>query len=273
MRPVLQIDDMLRFRAAKVRRRQGLSLPELVISLLLLGMLAAGTASLSQVGRLATEQSRQWDAQAQTGRVAVQRIRQSVKGAFGSNAFPAVVVFPTLHSGGYVPDTLVVWKPIGSSTPQSPQGLPMTDELLFYFPDPTDPQRLIESRVTDFPMPAPALTDTSGWTSLLTSAKTDDSSTDWIELSRDLRIANVAPSTNRAVVHFHISYAPADAEFANYTANATAWEDLPWPLGLVSAELGSRRAICNIELQMKLPGAAQHFFVTSAAAATFSVEP
>ena len=268
----VSLDDHSKNHGPRLPRRRGLSLTELMISLVLLAMLVGGAASLTQAGRMATEQSRRWDAQTQTSRVALRRICDSVASAFGSNEFPAVVVFPTLHTGSYVPDTLVVWQPLNGATPQNPQGLPTTDELVFYFPDPADPRRLIESRLNYSSLLAPPLSDTVGWTSLVGDAKTE-ATADWVEINRHLRTAQVATGVTRAVVHFHMTYAPTDAEFSDYSAALVAWDELAWPLGRVSAEAGYRVAVCQIELQVALPGAVTAFYVNSSATASFAVQP
>ena len=62
-------------RAPHPSRRRGVTLAELMIGMMLMIMIAAGTAALSRAARLAGDESSRLETEAQTGRVVLERIR------------------------------------------------------------------------------------------------------------------------------------------------------------------------------------------------------
>ena len=260
--------------------RRGMTLPELAISLSILLMVGAATASLSKAGRLAMEQAELMDLQARTSRMALQQIRSNVERSHGNTDFPAAVVFTTSVGGQTFPDTLVLWRPVNGVVPVNPQGLPFTDELLFYFADPNASRRLIESRVLQFPSIAPPLSDSVGWDSLIQSAKTYDEYgqyVDWTELSDGLRtvvFTDQGQTKTMPAMRFEMTYTPSSQELLDHQANLVSWENLAWPLGRVSQNHGARVATCNVELQLRVSDIdSRPLLVTGSAEVVFQVSP
>ncbi|MCA9177207.1 MAG: hypothetical protein KDB14_22110 [Planctomycetales bacterium] len=247
----------------------------MLIAMALLAMVAGGAAALSRAGNLASQQSQRWDREGRVSRVAIQRIRESISRANGSNQFPGVVVMPTTHGSKSFPDRLVVWRCINDAAPRDPQ-VPYTDELLFYLADPLAPHRLIESRIVALVQPAPPLYDSSAWGTLLQSAATPNASAEWVELNDALRV--VATNIGGQPVHlpalrFHPYYAPSDVEFDDYASNLVPWTELAWPLGRASTASGCRMANIDIELQLGGPLMPTPVVAVGAASATFQVTP
>jgi hypothetical protein len=193
----------------------------------------------------------------QHGRVALERIQQSVRTATAAESFAGCAVIETAIDSYRVAETLVVWHPSGA--PANPAGPPLARELVIYGPNPSDARQLVEitpsaSDARAMPLPTD---DYATWAAFIDGLTKSSSSTKTV-LTDLLRVASVTANTGgsgpvtafRGAVQFECRAAPSTASWSAYRAGTVAWSDLPWPQGLYGPRTGVRQVSVDIELQL-----------------------
>lgn len=238
-------------RRAKARwrkSRRGLSLTELLASVLILSLIAASLAGVATAVRSSNSYCTGQTQAAQHARVTLARLESNLAGATANESFPGCRVFTTTVSGSTFPDALVIWKPL--TTALAPTGLPRVNELLLYTWNPSTANELIEIRDTANTAAAPAWTATSSWNTLVANLKSSNTATRTVLTTRLQTAKPAANAGARGAVRFLILAAPTDAQWTNYRAGTIAWDDLDWPLDRYGQSYGSRIVACQIELLM-----------------------
>lgn len=221
-----------------------MTLTEVLISIMLLVMVAAGAASLSMGVNQADEHSRGVTEVAQQARILIDRLERTIREATASEQFPGLLVFADSADGYAFPDTLVVWRP--DAAPLNPDQ-PHVSELRFFFPDPADGSRLLEVRLDSDAALAPPVSDDAAWQNLLARARQEPETV--VELSHTMRSAQIG-GVDRGAVRFDVVYAPPDDQWADYQASTLDWSDLWWPLDLAGSRQGLRQSWCRFEVQL-----------------------
>jgi hypothetical protein len=107
---------------------------------------------------------------------------------------------------------------------------------------------------------APALNQTSDWETLVERLKTSVTAQK-IVLTDRLRSVPLSgsfdsvtgPADLRGALRFRVLMEPDAAEWAEYRNNNLAWDALNWPLHSYRSASGTRRVVCQTELQI-VPG-------------------
>ncbi len=234
------------------RNRRGLTLPELLIASAVTAIIGLTLASIAYAVNVGNKHVTGRALATQHARVTLERIRRTINAGYGNEQFPACVVFADSVGTYDFPDILVVWQP--TTTPATPAGLPLVSELVVYAPHPTDPAVLLECTQRTNTVSAPALSNTTAWFTLLDDFLTNNSASR-VELTDLLRTEAIRSSptsaaTNRAAVRFHITMTPSEAEWTQYRAGTRTWNNVTWPLDFRGANVGVRRVVCQLELQL-----------------------
>lgn len=235
-------------RRLKKQDRRGLSLPELLASLLILGLIAASLGGVASAVRTSNAYCSGHTQAAQHARVTLSRLERNIGLATANENFPGCRVFTTTVSGATFPDTLVVWKPL--TTAVAPSGLPRVNELLLYTFNPSTPGQLLEIRDLTNTATVPAATATSSWNTLVSSLLSSNTATRSVLTTRLRTAKPTAVANSRGAIRFLMLAAPTDAQWAAYRVGTTAWDDLDWPLDRYGSTTGSRMVALQIEMQM-----------------------
>jgi prepilin-type N-terminal cleavage/methylation domain-containing protein len=240
-------------RNATRRRRRGLTLIELMISIavttVLLGAIAGMASTVNQAARFNTGQN---DA-VQHARVTLDRIERLVGEAYALETYPGVVVVDETVGSYRYPDTLVIWHPNG--TPANLAGPPLVKELVIICPNPANSGELIEVRATADTRTVQlndAALNTSSGRSFINGIKTATSSTK-TQLTPLLSSAATSTSNNatkRGSVRFECELHPTAAEMTSFRNSSTTWDALNWPQNLTSSTFGLRQVWVRSELQL-----------------------
>ena len=228
------------------RLRQGLSLPELLASVLILGLIAASLGGVATAVRSSNSYCSGYTQAAQHARVTLARLERNISLATANESFPGCRVFSTTAGGSTFPDAVVVWKPL--TTAVAPTGLPRVNELLLYTFNPSAPNELLEIRDASNTATAPAWTATSSWNTLLSNLLTSNTATRTVLTTRVHTAKPTAATSTRGAVRFLMLAGPTDAQWASYRAGATAWDDLDWPQDRYGGSYGTRMVSLQIEL-------------------------
>jgi hypothetical protein len=129
--------------------------------------------------------------------------------------------------------------------------------LVFFTPDPSHPNKLLEIRETTNSAQVPAVTEVSSWRTLVSQLATSQSATKVILTDR-LRTApitgdysdSLTPSDLRGCVRFRRLMAPSDQEWAQYRGGTRTWQNLNWPLDSYRSTSGTRAVACQVEVQI-----------------------
>jgi len=193
----------------------------------------------------------------QHGRVALERMANTVRTATASEDFPGCAVLEVLIDGSRVADTLVVWHPTGA--PVNASGPPLARELVIYAPDASDPRQLLEITPASSdtrPMPSPN-TEYVTWVSFIEGIKKSSSSTRTVltDLLRVSALSNIVSGSGntsrlRGAAHFECRPTPSAADWAAYRGGSVAWANLSWPQGLYGSKKGVRHVAVTMELQL-----------------------
>ncbi len=219
-------------------------------------MMAAAMGALAQTVKIASTYSQGVATTTQHARVSLGRIQQNVSGATANQNFPGAVVFYDTVGGQSLPDTLVVWNPIGTAA--NPTGLPLYCELIVYCPNPAAPNQLLEVTSPNDTRTVPAITDTTDWATNLAAMKTSTSSTQKLltDLMRSSSPAPTAASSATSLagcVRFATVLHPTATDWTSYQAGTLAWTNMSWAQGICGSTTGLAQCWVRIELQM-LPG-------------------
>ncbi|WP_254511932.1 hypothetical protein [Anatilimnocola floriformis] len=227
-------------------QRHGLSLPELLASVLILGMIAASLGGVASAVRTANSYCSGYTQAAQHARVTLARLERNISLATANESFPGCRIFSTTVSGATFPDAVVVWKPL--TTAAAPTGLPRVNELLLYTYNPSTPSQLLEIRDTTNTAAAPAATATSAWNTLVSTLLTSNTATRTVITTRLYTAKPNAAAATRGAVRFLAIAGPTDAQWTSYRAGTMAWDDLDWPMDRYGGSYGSRMVSLQIEL-------------------------
>ena len=230
----------------KSAQRRGLSLPELLASVLILGMIAASLGGVSSAVRTANSYCSGYTQAAQHARVTLARLERNISLVTANESFPGCRVFTTTVSGSTFPDAVIIWKPL--TTAATPTELPKVNELLLYTFNPSAANELLEIRDSTNTASAPAWTATSSWNTLVSTLLTSNTATRTVLTTRLHTAKPNAASTTRAAVRFLTIAGPTDTQWTNYRAGTAAWEDLDWPMDRYGSSYGSRMIALQIEL-------------------------
>jgi hypothetical protein len=247
--------------ARPTRRRAGLTLTELLVATTIMIMIAGAMGTLTMTVHSTNNHCRGQALAAQHGRVALQRIEQAIAKSFANERFPGFIVLPERAGSFDLPDTLVVWIPVPPpAESQRHAAIPMIADLKIFAPDPTGPHRLLEITAPQESGAAPALNQTSEWKTLVDRLKTSGT-TQRVVLTDRLRSvplsgsidSEASPADLRGALRFRVLMKPDAAEWAEYRNNNRAWDALNWPLNSYRSTSGTRRVVCQTELQI-VPG-------------------
>ena len=254
-RPAAATNFKKRARRIQRGRRRGLTLAELLITSTVMALIAGGLAALSSTVQISNAHHYGRSLTLQHGRVALQRIQQTLNQAAANEQFPGFVRFAELVGGNSFPDTLVVWSP--ETAAAAPEGLPLISELVTFCPDPTEPHKLLEIRVPSDNRTVPPLSDTTAWATELAAIKAASDATR-VVLTDLLRLA--VPTDNsgatysaRPALRFEVSVRPSEQEWSEYEAGSRNWDDISWVQDIYGSQTGLRQSWCRIELQLR-PG-------------------
>jgi Tfp pilus assembly protein PilW len=235
-------------QATTIRARRGLSLTELLASMLILTLIAGSLGAVASAVRSSNAYCTGHSQAAQHARVTLTRLEANLAQATANENFPGCRVFSTTVSGSSFPDTLVVWKP--TATAAVPTGLPRVNELLLYTYNPSAPNELLEIRDLANTASVPAASATSSWNTLVSTLKSSNTATRTVLTDRLHTAKPTFTSSSRGAIRFLILAGPSDAQWTAYRAGTVAWDELDWPLDRYGSTSGSRMVSCQIELQV-----------------------
>jgi hypothetical protein len=229
--------------------RAGVTLLELLVAISIMVMVMGSLGAMAKAVNQGAAYGESYGTATQHARVSIERISASVRGATASDAFPGLLVIAQKVDGYDFPDTLVVWHPDGTAV--DPDGLPRMNELRIYCPDPDALNELLEITVPGDTRVVPLPTDRAAWLTEIANLKSSDTAartrlTDMVRVSA----VNALASTRRGAVRFNVRYRPTDQEMADYAAKTAAWQDLAWPQGIYTSNMGLRQAWLRMELQI-----------------------
>lgn len=229
--------------------RKGLTLPELIISIAIMVMIAGAMAVLSSGVQSVAEHTQGLDLASQHGRIAMGRIDNNLRKAFANESFPGYFVLSTTSGSYTFPDTLFIWRPDVAAA--NPTGLPLVRELVMYTPDATSPNNLLEITWPSSSATAPATSDTTSWSTLANNFRTANGPMRTV-LTNMLRSNPVTAnsSTIKGAIRFRVLMQPDAAEWAAYRAGTASWSSLDWPQDLRGSTTGTRIVSCQTELQL-----------------------
>lgn len=243
-------------RLAARQCRLGLTLTELLMATAVMSIIAG------IVGTLAVGVERGWEAgqsaadALQHGRVIRERIMQRINGAYCAEYYPGFAVAVSTVGTDRFPDTLVVWSPSG--TPANPNGPPKINECIFFCPNPSQPNELLEITAPSDTRTIPFDGTLSGatWLGNLATLKTATTSTR-VTLSKLLRVAqttNGDATTRRGCARFESVLGPTAATWSNYRAGTVTWTNVPFAQSIRGTQCGLRQARLRFEIQLMPEG-------------------
>jgi len=232
--------------------RRGLTVVELLFAVLIMAIVAASLQAMIGSVEIANDYSQGYGTATQHARVAFNRIEAAVHSAYAKSIYPGVWVTQDTDGQWTYPNTLIVWQPSG--TPANPAGPPLVQELVIFCPDPNQPNDLVQLTVPGNMTSVPT-TSLSALTALINSLKTSSTASK-IVLTNLLNVVSVSGSSGvaaRPAVRFVVTLTPSAASWNSYLTGATAWGNLPWVQGMVSAAEGRREVWLRGEIQL-VPG-------------------
>ncbi|NQT38752.1 MAG: prepilin-type N-terminal cleavage/methylation domain-containing protein [Planctomycetes bacterium] len=233
------------------RRRDALTLIELLISISIMAVIAVSLGSLARAVQVSFAYSQGHGDATQHARVAMAHIARTVREATANEQFPGVLVLSETEGSWQFPDTLVVWHPDGPAA--DPAGLPRYNELVVFSPDPTSPSILAAWTMPGDTGIVPSVDDTSAWATVVAAIKSSPQA-DRVELTDLLRTASVDnASSPRGVVRFTSELSPSASDWTAYRGGSRTWESLPWVQGIHGLQTGLRQVWVRIELQLLPP--------------------
>ncbi len=237
---------------ASPKLRAAFSLLELVVAISIMVMIMGSMGALSKAVNEGALYGETYGNATQHARVAMERIATTVRGATTSDQFPGLIVLEETVGGWEFPDILVVWHPDGS--PADPEGLPRVNELRVYCPNPDTPNELLEVTFPSDPRTVPLPSDKAGWLAEAASMKDSQRGVRTVltNMLRTARVTSLAES-ERGAVRFNVRYRPSETEMDSYAAGSANWDDLAWPQGIYTNNIGLRQAWLRMEFQV-VPG-------------------
>ena len=240
--------------SAAARSRRGLTLTELLIASTIMVMIVGAMSMLAMTVHSANDHCQGQSLAAQHGRVVLDHLSRTISAAASNENFPGFVIITEQVGPSTFPDALAVWLPEGTAA--DPDGLPRVSEIVLFTPDPAQRNRLLQIRQADNTAVVPATSDVTAWRSLATSLKTDPAA-ERVTLTDRLRTGALIEQTGppdaanlRGCVRFVRLMAPSESEWADYKGGDLDWDEIAWPLDSYSSVAGTRRVVCQIELQI-----------------------
>lgn len=234
--------------------RRGLSLTELLVAATIMVMIVGAMSMLAMTVHSANDHCQGQSTAAQHGRVVLDHITRSISSATASESFPGVVVISDPVGSWTFPDTLVVWLPEGPAA--DPEGLPRVSEIVLFAPDLAQPNSLVRLRQEGNNATVPAATELASWRALAAAIRTDPDAERTV-LTNRLRTGSLIEGTGagtttnvRGCLRFTRLMAPSESEWADYKEGDLDWDEVAWPLDAFSSVTGTRRVVCQIELQI-----------------------
>ncbi len=230
--------------------RRGMTLIELMISVLIMSVTIAALGVMARAVQISAEYNQGYGTATQHARVTLDRLDRAINQAVANKTYcGAWVTADTIGSYDF-PDTLVVWRPSGS--PANPQGAPLASELVLFCPDPAATSHMIEITVPGdnrtLPSPASAATFKSFIDGLKTSAGAQKT-----QLTDLLNTAAISGSPQpRAALRFVVTLNPSDTEMLWFPS--VTWMNLPWPQSLCGPNAGMRQVWVRTEVQLMPAG-------------------
>jgi prepilin-type N-terminal cleavage/methylation domain-containing protein len=229
--------------------RRGFTLPELMMSMAIMGMIVASLMAMGDAVYVSSEYSLGRSHASEQSRIAVSRIERAVHEAYTTPSFPSAGVMSTMVGSWRFPDTLIVWRPrVTPSTPDAEpfnaDGPPRMNEIVVFCPNPDDPSELLEITAADDN--TTALNVATLATSIAALKESDDA--DRVVLSDLLctgTVSEVADSRARGRVRFEVVQRPSSSEIAS-----TDWDDVAWVQGVASDQFGLAQIWVRFELQL-----------------------
>lgn len=231
--------------ATGLSRRKAITLLEILIAVGIAAMIMTATAALLKTSEDAFEENTGQAEAVQAGRMCLERIRRLFSESYANELFPGALVVSDVGPSGTFPECLVLWRPAGS--PVDPDGLPKVKELVFFYPNPPQPNEVLEVTVPHRSETAPAYADASAWRILLKMVKSDGlrKTVTWSDRLHTFQI----DGTRRGALRFAIRLRPTFAEWNN---PAVSWQTMAWPQGLFSLQTGVRHVWLATELQIQV---------------------
>ena len=236
------------------RARRGLTLTELLVAATIMVMIVGAMSMLAMTVHSANNHCQGQSLAAQHGRVVLDHLSRTINTAASSEDFPGFVVITEQLGSSKFPDTLAVWLPEGAAA--DPDGLPRVSEIVLFTPDPAQANCLLQIRQAGNGAVVPPASDLTAWRTLAASLKTDPAS-ERVTLTDRLRTGALVEQTGtpdaanlRGCLRFLRLMAPSESEWADYRGGELAWDEIAWPLDSYSSVTGTRRVVCQIELQI-----------------------
>ena len=240
------------------RFRHGMSLIELTLAMTIMTLVAGTLGALSMTVQQTNDHASGRAMAMQHARVLTQRIERAISDAHGSESFPGMLMLAEQVGSESFPTTLIVWTPAG--TPVDATGLPRFNEITIFTPSPAAPNELLMVTMPADTRICPSYTNITLWQTEIAAALANAASqisvlTDVLRFrSQTITDASgVVTATDKAAVRFSVDCVPSMAEFANYRAETTSWNELKWPQNLVGKDRGVRRCWCRFEVQLTPP--------------------
>ncbi len=233
-------------------QRCGFSMLELLVAITIMVMVMGSLGAMAKAVNEGALYGETYGTATQHARVSMERISASVRGATTSDDFPGLLVVEETVGGWGFPDTLVVWHPDGVAA--DPDGLPRVNELRVYCPNPEAPNELLEVTIPSDTRTVPSPSDKTAWRATIATLKSSASGVPTV-LTNMLRTArvNAAETSGRGAVRFTARYRPDEEEMADFAAGSSDWDELAWPQGIYTDNVGLRQVWLRMELQL-VPG-------------------
>ncbi|GAB6165848.1 hypothetical protein JCM19992_18480 [Thermostilla marina] len=230
--------------ASACPRRRGLTLIELLIAISLMLLIVTALAALQSSSVEVYGQASARRTLIEDGQRLVERIRRTVEHAQANENYAGAWVVSESVAEDLFPVALVVWAPDTGAS--NPAGTPLVKELVVFAPDPENPTLFCEYRLPGSSANAPAIGDQTAWRAVVNAIRSSPN-VEKIVLSRHVRWVTVG-GHRRPAVRFAVRVTPDDAEWDDEVG--TAWNELPWPQGNFTPEIGVRQVWVKSEFQL-----------------------
>ena len=241
-------------RTIRRRAHRGLTLVELLMAMSVMMIVGGAVAALASAAHMGNEYNGGVAKATQHGRVVVERIARSVRGATAAEDHPGCVVLDETVGDHRFAETLVVWHPVGE--PANLNGPPLVSELVIFSPNPEDPTQLLEITAPSDARELPfSVLSTEAGRKQIERIKVDPTSkrvllTDMLRVGRVSTASLLGGAGLRAAVNFARRLRPSEAQWNDHRAGRLAWNDLAWPQGIRSNGVGLRQVWLHFEIQL-----------------------
>ncbi|RMG04157.1 MAG: hypothetical protein D6741_01390, partial [Planctomycetota bacterium] len=216
----------------------------LLVAISLMLLIVTALAALQSSSVTVYGQASARHALIEDGQRLVERIRRFVEHAQANENYPGAWVVSESVASDLFPVALVVWAP--ETDAADPAGTPLLRELVVFAPDPDNPTLFCEYRLPDSSASAPATNNQTAWRAVVNAIRNSPNA-EKIVLSRHVRWVTVGGS-QRPAVRFSVRVTPNDDEWDDDVN--IAWDELPWPQGNFTPEVGMRRVWVKSEFQL-----------------------